>query len=89
MWVDHKDMGSRDIELDSTVDCGEDVAKCLNLDFASALIVVPPGRHTVRAEIRKREYGSISSSNPLMSYQVMNLKPLFGGRNVREESCGL
>ena len=61
MWVDKKYMGSRDVELNSTVDCGEDIGKCINLDFGSALVVVPSGRHTVRAEIRKREYGSILS----------------------------
>ena len=88
MWVDNEYRGSTDVELDSNVDCGEDVTRCLDLHFGAAFVVVPPGRHTVRAEIRKREYGSISSPNPLMSYQVMNLKPLFGGRNVGEESCG-
>ncbi|KAF8724506.1 hypothetical protein AX14_008737 [Amanita brunnescens Koide BX004] len=55
MWVDKKYMGSRDVELNSTVDCGEDIGKCINLDFGSALVVVPSGRHTVRAEIRKRK----------------------------------
>lgn len=59
VWVDKYDMGFRDVLLDSTVDCGEDLAKCLELGFASVLFVVPPGRHTVRAGIRKREYGSI------------------------------
>ena len=88
LWVDQEYMGYHPVELNSTVDCGVDIVKCLNLDFASGYFVVRPGRHAVRAEIRKREYGSISSPNPLMSYQVMNLKPLFGGRNVREESCG-
>jgi hypothetical protein len=67
MWVDHEYMGSGDVELNSNVDCGEDVTKCLDLRFGAAFVVVPPGRHTVRAEIRKREYGTISSSNPLMS----------------------
>ncbi|KAF8663970.1 hypothetical protein AX14_006803 [Amanita brunnescens Koide BX004] len=54
LWVGKDYTGSRDVELDSTVDCGEDIGKCLELDFASALVVVPPGRHTIRAEIRKR-----------------------------------
>jgi hypothetical protein len=60
MWVDEEHMGFRDLKLNLTMDCGDDVAKCVDLD-GSALFVVPPGRHTVRAEIRKREYGSISS----------------------------
>ncbi|KAF8676698.1 hypothetical protein AX14_004845 [Amanita brunnescens Koide BX004] len=61
IWVDKEYMGSRDIELNSTVDCGDDIGKCIELEFATALLVVPPGRHAVRAEIRKREYSSISS----------------------------
>ena len=60
MWVDRDYMGS-DVALNSTVDCGGDITKCLDLDSGSALFVVPPGMHTVRAEIRKREYGSNSS----------------------------
>ena len=61
MWVDEEYMDSRDLKLNLTMDCEEDVAKCVDLNLGSALFVVPPGRHTVRAEIRKREYGSISS----------------------------
>ena len=61
MWIDKEYMGSRDVALDSTVDCGDDIGKCIELEFSSALFVVPPGRHTVRAEIRRREYDSISS----------------------------
>ena len=67
MWADQTYIGSRAVELNSDLDCGESVAKCIDLGFASALIVVPPGRHAVRAEIMEREYGSISSPNPLMS----------------------
>jgi hypothetical protein len=61
MWVDREYIGSGDMALNSTVDCGGDVTKCLDLDSGPALFVVPPGKHTVRAEIRQREYGSISS----------------------------
>ena len=63
-WVDKEYIGYRGVELNSTVDCGADVAKCVDLDFGSALFVVPPGRHAVRVEIRKREYGFISSFQP-------------------------
>ena len=87
-WVDKEYIGYRGVELNSTVDCGADVAKCVDLDFGSALFVVPPGRHAVRVEIRKREYGLLHLSNPLMPCQVIHLKLLFGARNVREESCG-
>lgn len=59
MWIDSKEyIGSRDV---AAVDCGEGVAKCPDLDFGFALFVIPAGTHTVRAEIRMREYGSISS----------------------------
>ena len=61
MWVDKEYIGSGDATFDSTVDCGGDVAKCLDLDSGSALFVVPPGMHTVRAEIRKRKHCSNSS----------------------------
>jgi hypothetical protein len=60
-WVDTEYIGYNKVELNSTVDCGADVVKCINLDFGSTLFVVPPGRHTVRAEIRKSEYDLISS----------------------------
>ena len=87
-WVDTEYKGYNPVELNSTVDCGADVVKCLNLDFGSTLFVVPPGRHTVRAEIRKGEYDLISSFHPLMPCQVIRLNPSFGGKNVREEPCG-
>ena len=60
-WVDTEYKGYHPVELNSTVDCGADVVKCLNLNFGSTLFVVPPGRHTVRAEIVKGEYDLISS----------------------------
>jgi hypothetical protein len=60
MWVDGEDKGHRDVDLDPTVDCGDDLYKCLRLGFASATVVVPPGRHTVKAEILKRERGLAS-----------------------------
>lgn len=69
MWVDEEYMGSRDLKVNLTMDCGEDVAKCVDLNFGSTHFVVPSGRHTVRAEIRKRECGSISS------FQFSNVMP--------------
>ena len=44
MWVDKEYKGPKDVESNSTVDCGEDVAKRINLDFGSTFVVVPPGR---------------------------------------------
>ena len=71
-WVDKEYLGYREVDLNSTVDCGADIAKCIDLDFGAALFVVPPGRHTVRAEIRKREYGLILS---FQSSNVMSGNP--------------
>ncbi|KAF8325513.1 hypothetical protein F5887DRAFT_1085399 [Amanita rubescens] len=53
MWVDNEDRGHVPIDLDSAVDCGDDIYKCLQLGFGSAQIDVPPGEHTVKAMIRK------------------------------------
>ncbi|KAM6494618.1 hypothetical protein JOM56_009241 [Amanita muscaria] len=54
-WVDEKDRGTIPIELDPSVDCGEDIVKCLDLGFSAALIDIPPGRHTFKAEIVRQE----------------------------------
>ena len=64
VWVDDDDKGHRDVDLNSTVDCGDDISKCLGLGFAAAAVVVPPGRHTVKAEIRKGESSSTCSFEP-------------------------
>ena len=37
-----------EFELDKSVNCGEDVQTCLNLNFSGGIIVVPPGRHTIK-----------------------------------------
>ncbi|KAF8623795.1 hypothetical protein AX17_007298 [Amanita inopinata Kibby_2008] len=56
MWIDDEYHGrARDVEIDPTVECGEDVNKCLSLDFSAGLIVVPPGRHTVKIEIERKK----------------------------------
>ncbi|KAK2467667.1 hypothetical protein APHAL10511_000522 [Amanita phalloides] len=54
MWVDREDRGHNAVELDHTVECGEDVKKCLDSGFGAARILVPPGWHKVTAEIVKR-----------------------------------
>lgn len=60
MWVDDEDRGHLDVDLDPTVDCGDDVRRCLSLNFGTAAVTVPPGRHTIKAEIRMRERGLTS-----------------------------
>ncbi|SRR6266550_4511742 len=55
MRVDGEDRGHNSVELDPYVYCGEDVKKCIDMGFGSALILVPPGRHKVTAEIVDRE----------------------------------
>lgn len=59
MWVDNEDRGYHPVDLDVSVDCGDDIYKCLQLDFGSAQIDVPMGEHTVKAMIRKRECCSV------------------------------
>jgi len=54
IMVDDMDYGTRHVDLDPTVECGEDIGKCIELGFAAALIQVQPGRHTVKAEIVKQ-----------------------------------
>ena len=55
MRVDGEDRGHNNVELDPYVYCGENVKKCIDMGFGSALILVPPGRHKVTAEIVDRE----------------------------------
>jgi hypothetical protein len=87
-WVDAEYIGCREVELNSTVDCGADVAKCIGLDFGSTLFVVPPGRHTVRAEIRKREYDLISSFQSSNAMLGNPSRPFVWGKEASEEPCG-
>jgi hypothetical protein len=58
--------------------------------WTSALLSLSSHQGGIQLELR---LGSVSMvqfhlSNLLMPCQVMHLKPLFGGKNVREESCG-
>ena len=69
VWLDDEDKGHRNVDLDSAVDCGDDLFKCLSHDFAAAVVVAPPGRHTVKAEIRKR------ASNSTFSFESSNITP--------------
>lgn len=55
MWVDDQDLGNKQVERNLSVDCGEDINKCLRLGFGSARVVVPPGEHTIKVGIVKRE----------------------------------
>jgi hypothetical protein len=55
LWLDDINRGHRPIALDNTVDCGQDIRKCLDLGFASEVLLIPPGEHTFRAEIHKRK----------------------------------
>ncbi|KAF8630028.1 hypothetical protein AX15_003143 [Amanita polypyramis BW_CC] len=57
LWLNEKGCGNlyRGVDLDPAVDCGANVDECINEKFSSPFILVPPGRHTVGAEIRERE----------------------------------
>jgi len=54
MRVDGVDQGHNDVQLDPSVHCGDNVKNCIDMGFGSALILVPPGRHKVTAEIVDR-----------------------------------
>jgi len=54
LWLDDIYKGYRDVDLNATVDCGRDIIKCIELDFGSGAVEIPPGKHMFRAEIRKR-----------------------------------
>lgn len=51
VWVDKQDLGYKAVEIDDSVDCGDDAARCILMGFASARVLVPPGNHVVKAEI--------------------------------------
>jgi len=54
--VGNKEYIHFNVDLDPTVDCRDDIEKCLELNFSSAVLVVPPGRHRSRFRL-----GSVSS----------------------------
>ncbi|KIL58082.1 hypothetical protein M378DRAFT_171053 [Amanita muscaria Koide BX008] len=55
LQLDGKDLGFQTVELDDSIDCGIDEGRCMVLGFASTKIIVPPGKHVVKAEIADRE----------------------------------
>ena len=85
-WVDDVHYSKFPVDLDSTVDCGEHIQLCLDLNFGAGRFHVPPGKHTVKAEIVKREY---SLRHPLRHPDHgKRMEHLFGGCNGREGLCG-
>ncbi|KAM6494625.1 hypothetical protein JOM56_009248 [Amanita muscaria] len=53
-WVDGERVdisGLEPFKYNRSVDCGEDVAKCLDLGFLGVTIAMPPGSRTLKAEI--------------------------------------
>ena len=49
--IDGRDQGTTKVDLDPNISCGDNVQKCIDMGFASALVLVPAGRHKVTAEI--------------------------------------
>lgn len=47
---------TRDFELNQTMNCGEDVATCLTSGFSAGVVVVRPGKHTVRIQWVGKDY---------------------------------
>lgn len=49
VYVDDVIQGmTTDFVLDKAVECGEDVRTCLNRNFSGGVVIVPPGKHTVK-----------------------------------------
>ncbi|KAF9006969.1 hypothetical protein BDQ17DRAFT_1407526 [Cyathus striatus] len=46
---------ARDFELNKTEDCGDNIGLCLNNGFSAGLVVIPPGKHTVRIDWQGKE----------------------------------
>ncbi|KAF8647707.1 hypothetical protein AX16_006599 [Volvariella volvacea WC 439] len=45
-----------EFEFDKYANCGDDVARCLAHNFSGGVVIVPPGRHTVRVSWAGREF---------------------------------
>lgn len=49
LFIDNLSYGvTRDFELNKELDCGEDLRFCLEQGFSAGVLVVPPGKHTVK-----------------------------------------
>ncbi|TFK47855.1 heme peroxidase [Heliocybe sulcata] len=57
LFVDGESKGlTTAFDLDKTLDCGTDLAKCLNNRFSAGVLEVPPGKHKVRIEWAGEEF---------------------------------
>ena len=51
IYVDGVTKGlTTEFQLDKTLDCGVDLGLCLQQGFSAGVIIVPPGKHTVRIQ---------------------------------------
>jgi len=51
IYVDGENKGlTTEFQLDKTLDCGENVGLCLQQGFSAGVVVVPPGKHTVKVQ---------------------------------------
>ena len=49
IYVDGVNKGlTTEFQLDKTLDCGDNLGLCLQQGFSAGVVVVPPGKHTVR-----------------------------------------
>ena len=61
LWVDSQNKGlTRDFVLNKSMDCGENLSSCLKLGYSAGVIVVPPGKHTVKFEWAGKGRSSLS-----------------------------
>ncbi|TFK59933.1 hypothetical protein BDN72DRAFT_905407 [Pluteus cervinus] len=66
--IDHRDLmmavhvddvlrgQTTDFTLDKNTDCGEDLGSCLGLNYSGGVVIVPPGKHTVKIVWAGKEF---------------------------------
>jgi len=51
IYIDDELRGlTRDFEVNKTMNCGEDLRKCLLDGFSAGVVVIRPGKHTARIQ---------------------------------------
>jgi hypothetical protein len=65
LWFDDENPVHLPANLDPTIDCGDNVATCLDLSFAYGFLLIPPGKHTFKAKIHERKWSKASASSCL------------------------
>ena len=67
---------TRDFEVNKTMDCGEDLRSCLMSGFSAGVVVVRPGKHTVRIQwVGKGTFIFHPSSRKFLILHVIDYVP--------------